>query len=73
MYQMLSQSVRFCELYIKNIMVCFSVHSVFYSQQQMYRGPTDVVVTLDDLGVSKLHIICTHETLGLERCSMVSN
>ena len=28
-YQILSQSVRFCRLYVKNILVCsFSVHSV---------------------------------------------
>ena len=28
MYQILSQSVRFCRLYIKNILVFFSVNSI---------------------------------------------
>ena len=28
MHNILSQSVKFCRLYIKNILVCFSVHSV---------------------------------------------
>ena len=28
MYHILLQLVRFCRLYIKNILVCFSVHSV---------------------------------------------
>ena len=40
MYQILSQLVRFCRLYIKkNILVCFfSVHSVFISVELFVRA-----------------------------------
>jgi len=46
MYQNLSQLVRFCRLYIKNILVLFSVHCNYFEFALHYDGNFEKQVLL---------------------------